>query len=238
MSLLLKNYKIKRDDNTILDDVSLCLQPGEVHVLMGPNGAGKSTLAKGLSGHPDYDQSGEYTINDVDAITLAPEDRAKQGLYVSYQETIAIPGLTYIQFLKAAKEAITGQKTLPIPFYKQLVDLAKQHNIDHTLLQKSVGDDLSGGERKKLELLQIMLLKPKYLILDEIDAGLDVTSLQSIIKDIVTYVKAGNSVLFVTHHPDIALQLNPDVVHILNNKTITSYKDQSIIETVRTNGYE
>lgn len=237
MSLKLKNYSVDREDKHILDNISLEIPAGELHVIMGPNGAGKSTLSNALSGHPDYKESGEFSIDNKNLTNSLAEERAKAGLFVSFQQTIAIPGLSYIQFIKVAKTALTGDKIDPILFYKELVQICEKNNIDSKLLQKNVGDNLSGGERKKLELLQILALKPKYLVLDEIDAGLDVTSVAAITEAIKDYVKLGNGALVITHHPEIAQMFDPNFVHVLVDGKIVKIDDKNIIKDISESGY-
>jgi len=238
MSLLLKNYSVTKEEKKLLQTISFELPIGEIHVLMGPNGAGKSTLSNALSGHPLYSEDGEIIIDGQSVLTRSAEERAKAGLFVSFQQAIPIPGLSYVQFIKAAKSALTGEQLDPIVFYKELVALAESQHIDPTLLQKNVGDNLSGGERKKLELLQILALKPKYLILDEIDAGLDITSVASITEAINEYVQHGHAALVITHHPEIAELFNPQKVYILNKGSIVKVSDKHIITEIKKDGYK
>lgn len=238
MSLELKNYTISIDGEDIIKDVSLLIPDGELHVIMGPNGAGKSTLANALSGQPECIEAGSVRVNNTEILPMSPDERAKLGLFVSFQKEIPIPGLTYVQFLRAAYAAKTGQKQNPISFFNHIKTLSNKHDIDIELLKKFVGDTVSGGEAKKLELLQIHLLHPNCIILDEIDAGLDVANIKQLTEEIRSYITDDRVGLIITHHTEIASMYKPDKVHLLQHGCIHKSGGVELIEQVKTHGYE
>src|SRR3989338_5003752 len=185
MSLSIKHLTVTTQGSEIIQDISFTINPGEVHVLMGPNGSGKSTLANAIAGHPKYTITNGSIILDAEDITNEkPDMRAKKGLFLSMQYTPAIEGVSMTQMLRVAKQSITGTQINPVTFHKELVQKAKELGVESSFLSRSVNVGFSGGEKKRLELLQLAMLNPKYALLDETDSGLDIDALKLVTETI------------------------------------------------------
>lgn len=237
------NNKPNIKENTIiLENLNLTIHSGEIHVIMGPNGAGKSTLANVLSKHPDYNIiSGQINYLGHDIATYTPELCAQHGIFLSFQNPISIPGVSSIQFLKSSLNAIrkfNNQKPLDAMDFLALVKQKLQFlNIPEEFLYRSINEDFSGGEKKRNEILQMMLLEPKLAILDEIDSGLDIDALQIVSKGIMSVKTANNAILLITHYERILKYIKPDAVHILTNKKISMSGDHTLAEQLEQKGY-
>ncbi len=226
----------------VLQGLSLTLYPGEVHALIGRNGAGKSSLAYTLAGHPRYQvTSGRAYIKGEDLLSMPIEQRAAKGLFMTFQQPIAIPGVQNIQFLKAAVDAIRKARQEPPLTPKAWLALIKKESaavdLDFTLLKRSLHDGFSGGEKKRNELLQMRLLQPQVAILDEIDSGLDAKALQLVYKTIAAFQKEQRAILLITHYPRLLELVKPDYVHWLEGGAIRASGDLSLAATIWENGY-
>ncbi len=240
--LEIKNIKagLKDEDKTIIDGLSLKINDGEIHAIMGPNGTGKSTLSKLIMGHYKYKLiSGDILFNGEVINNLEVNERAKLGIFLAMQDPTVVDGVTNSEFLKTAKRELTGENIDYFSFIKgidkALVDLEFENNMIHRHLNKG----FSGGEKKKNEVLQIKMLQPKFIILDEIDSGLDVDSLKIVCKNINEYLKENKdtSVLIITHYPRILEYIKPQFVHIMNNGHIEKTGDFKLALEVEKNGY-
>lgn len=226
----------------ILNKLNFKINAGETHVIMGPNGAGKSTLANILSGNYDqYNISGNITYDNTNLLSLSAEKLALNGIFLSFQHPVEIPGLSNINFFKSFLNAKNKHlKINPIEnndFMTLLNTNLKLLNIKSELTNRSVNDGFSGGEKKKNEILQMLLLNPKFVILDEIDSGLDIDSLKLVFNAVNTFKNKNKSILIITHYSRILKYIDVDFVHILHNGTIIKTGDQSLAYDVEKHGY-
>lgn len=257
MSLKIINLFAALSDKLILKGINLAINPGEVHVIMGPNGSGKSTLAGVLMGNPAYeikdhpDSVGtKIKINDKNIIDLRPDERAIMGLFLAFQNPVGIPGVSVANLLRTAYSLKTknkdnkNKKTLHNPvlsvweFNERLIEKAKKLGIPSEFLKRSLNEEFSGGEKKKLEMLQAIILAPKYAIFDEIDTGLDVDALKVTSGGIEELRKEGTGILIITHYQRILRFVKPDFVHILIKGSIVATGDYKLAKEVEKNGYK
>ena len=229
------------DSNTnILDDFSLELKEGEKHVIMGPNGTGKSTLAKVIMGHYKYKvTNGDILLDGESIIDLTVDERAKRGLFLCMQDPTVIDGVSNSEFLRTAKNTITGEKVNLYSFIKDMESSMVDLSLDTSMLHRSLNMGFSGGEKKKNEILQMKVLKPKYIILDELDSGLDVDSLRIVCDNINKYLEENKKValLIITHYPRILEYLKPDFVHVLKDGKIQKSGDINLALEIEKSGY-
>jgi Fe-S cluster assembly ATP-binding protein len=253
MSLTIKNLSASAGKKIILHNINLEIFPGSIHILMGPNGSGKSTLAQMIMGSPFYKLIGNNTHISIDRrniTSLKPNQRAGLGLFLSFQNPLVIPGVSIGNMLKIACQNLkqnaykkkTSLKHNPVlsvwQFNEQLYLMAKELNIPTVLLSRSINENFSGGEKKKLEMLQAAMLKPKYLILDEIDTGLDVDALRIISQYIIKMQKNKCGILIITHNARVFKFLKPDYVHILISGKIAESGGYDLANEVENNGYK
>ncbi|HTZ55956.1 MAG TPA: Fe-S cluster assembly ATPase SufC [Candidatus Acidoferrum sp.] len=231
------------EGNEILKGIDLTVEPGKVHALMGPNGSGKSTLALSLAGHPHYDvTAGTATLDGEDLLALAPDKRARAGLFLSFQYPAAIPGVKVPNFLYAARQAVRPGELTPAKFRALLLEKMDVLGMDPSFLGRYLNDGFSGGEKKRLEMLQLAVLAPKYAIMDETDSGLDVDAL----KDVGNTVKAlrasdegrPTGFLIITHYPRILQYITPDVVHVMIDGRIVKTGGPDLAQRVEREGYD
>ena len=231
---------IKDSKDTILKNLSLTIKPGEVHVIMGPNGTGKSTLSKTIMGHYQYEvKKGDILIDGESILPLTVDERAKKGLFLCMQDPTVIEGVSNSEFLRTARNSLKDNKENLYSLIKDMEDGMKDLNLDTGMLHRSLNLGFSGGEKKKNEILQMKFLKPKYIILDELDSGLDVDSLKIVCKNINEYLRENNdsSLLIITHYPRILEYINPDYVHILKDGNIIKTGDASLAFEIEKLGY-
>ena len=233
--------KVKNSDLDILDDFNLKIKDGEIHAIMGPNGTGKSTLSKTIMGHYMYEvTSGDIIFNKESLLGLDVDERAKRGIFLSMQDPTVIDGVSNSEFLRTARGELTGEKVNLYTFIKDMETAMKDIKLDSNMLHRSINKGFSGGEKKKNEILQMLFLKPKFIILDELDSGLDVDSLKIICKNINKYLKDNKdvSVLIITHYPRILEYIKPDYVHILKDGKIQKTGTMDLALEVDKSGYE
>ena len=233
--------KVKDSDLDILKDFNLKIKNGEIHAIMGPNGTGKSTLSKTIMGNYMYEvTSGDILFNKESLLGLDVDERAKRGIFLSMQDPTVIDGVSNSEFLRTARGELTGEKVNLYTFIKDMETAMKDIKLDSNMLHRSINKGFSGGEKKKNEILQMMFLKPKFIILDELDSGLDVDSLKIICKNINKYLKDNKdvSVLIITHYPRILEYIKPDYVHILKNGKIQKTGTMDLALEVDKSGYE
>src|SRR3989344_2388340 len=238
--LTIKNLSVSIDDKNILNNINLQIKPGEVHVLMGPNGVGKSTLAMSLMKSSKFKvQSSKFSIGDEDLSNINTEERVKKGLFITFQNPIEIEGISVLAFLRAAYNSTFPDKKLPLKeFKKKEKKSLNEVLLDESFMGRSVNDGFSGGEKKRLEIAQILILKPKFAVLDEIDSGLDVDNLKnisSIIKNLVKKQKTG--ILLITHQSHIFKYLRPDFLHILKDGKLIDADCTQTIKKIERYGY-
>lgn len=241
--LNIKNLSVKVIDSdiNILNKLNLEIGNGEVHAIMGPNGTGKSTLAKVIMGHYQYEvTNGSIKFNNKDITKLSVDERAKLGIFLSMQDPTVIDGVSNSEFIRTAQNEINGSKTNLYEFIKNMESSLDDLKLDSNMIHRSINKDFSGGEKKKNEILQLKLLKPKFIILDELDSGLDVDSLKIVSKNINNYLKENKdcSILIITHYPRILEYIKPDYVHILKDGNIKKTGDMKLALEIEKNGYQ
>lgn len=240
--LTLRSLSASTQGKEILKGVSLSIQPNEIHALMGPNGAGKSTLANVLAGHPAYEiQGGEALFKGKDLLAMAPEERAAQGLFMSFQYPPEIPGVSNRYFLRTALNAqkkARGEEPLSESDFDHLLDQTMARMaMRKEFTERSINDGFSGGEKKRNEILQMALFAPDLAILDETDSGLDIDALKLVADNLRTFRKQGGSLLIITHYQRLLDFLKPDVVHVLINGVIQRSGGPELALELEANGY-
>jgi Fe-S cluster assembly ATP-binding protein len=227
----------------ILKGIDLTIEPGKVHALMGPNGSGKSTLAFSLTGHPQYDvTSGSAHLDGEDILALAPDKRARAGLFLSFQYPAAIPGIKVANFLHAARQAVRPGDLAPSKFRALLMEKMDVLGMDPSFMGRYLNEGFSGGEKKRLEMLQLAVMAPKYAILDETDSGLDVDALKDV-GDSLAALRADEEgraagFLIITHYPRILQYVTPDVVHVLIDGRIVKTGGHDLAHRIEREGYD
>lgn len=241
---MLKINELNVDINgqAILNGINLTVNPGEVHAIMGPNGAGKSTLSKVLSGHPAYSvSSGSIDYAGTDLLPLTPEERARAGIFMSFQYPVEIPGVTNINFLKASVNAIRkaqGKNSMDaIDFLTFIREKCQLVEMDESFLYRSINDGFSGGEKKRNEILQMVALEPKLAILDETDSGLDIDALRIISQGVNAMRAPDRAIILVTHYQRLLDYIEPDFIHVLANGRIVKSGDKSLALELEKKGY-
>jgi len=240
--LSVKNLQVSVAGKPILRDLNLEIKAGEIHALMGPNGSGKSTFANVLAGHDDYHvTSGSVTYLGKDLLTLSVEERARQGVFLAFQYPVEISGVNNMYFLKASLNAIRtaqGKAELDaLGFMKQMRSTLAMMEMDDRLLKRSLNVGFSGGEKKRNEILQMALLKPKLAILDETDSGLDIDALRIVAKGVNTLRCADRAMIIVTHYQRLLDYIEPDFVHVIANGSIVRTGDKSLALELEQKGY-
>lgn len=243
MMLEIKNLSVNIKDKTILQDLNLTIKDGEVHVLMGLNGTGKSTLVKAISGHFDCEVTqGSIQYNKKELLKLDASQRANEGIFMSFQNPVEIPGVNNNYFLKSAlNEKRQYQKQTPLnaaEFIKYIKEITSKYNIDNAILKRDVNDGFSGGEKKRNEILQLLTLKPDFIMLDEIDSGLDIDALKIVANSVNSLLDGKRSLLMITHYERLLDFIKPDFVHILSGGKIIKTGDYSLALEIEKNGYE
>ena len=237
--LEIKDLYVKADTKEILKGLNLKINRGEVHVIMGPNGAGKSTLANIILANPQYTRiSGDILFEGENINVLRTDQRAKKGIFMSFQTPEEIPGISVQNFIKSAKVAKDQKAVKIFEFKKQLEENMKELKINKEYSMRDLNVGFSGGEKKKNEILQMLMLNPKLAILDETDSGLDVDAVKTVSKGINIFHNEDNAVLIITHGTKILEKLKIDYVHVLVDGKIIKTGDASLAKEIEKNGYE
>jgi len=243
--LVIKNFHVNVDDNEILKGVDLTIKSGEVHAVMGPNGTGKSTLAYGLMGHPKYEiTKGSATLDGENLLDLEPNKRSELGLFLAFQYPVAVPGVSVANFLRTAinaqrKAHDPEDKGISIPdFRKKLKEKMALLDMDESFAGRYLNDGFSGGEKKRVEILQMATLEPKFSILDETDSGLDIDALKIVADGVNTISKKDQGILVITHYQRILNYIKPDFVHVMLNGRIAESGGPELALQLEEEGYE
>jgi Fe-S cluster assembly ATP-binding protein len=245
--LELKNLHVALEDGTeIVKGVDLAVNPNEVHAVMGPNGSGKSTLAYALMGHPAYEiTEGEVHFDGQNLLELEPDERAQRGLFLAFQYPHAVPGVTVTSFLRSAINSIRKAKNggeddpIPIPeFRKELLDQMDRLKVSRELAARYLNQGFSGGEKKRVEILQLAMLKPRIAMLDETDSGLDIDALRVVAEGVKELVSPEMGALVITHYQRILNYIKPDFVHVFIEGRIVDEGGPELAEKLEAEGYE
>ena len=245
--LEVKDLKASVEENQILNGLGLKVQKGEVHAIMGTNGSGKSTLAKVVSGHPDYEvNSGEVLFNingkPTDILELEPDERSKEGIFLGFQYPVEIPGVNNTTFLREAFNEVCKhqgvQEMDPYDFDQYLKGKLELLEMNESFIKRPVNEGFSGGEKKKNEILQLLVLNPKLAFLDETDSGLDIDALKIVAKGVNTFKNKHNSVVLITHYQRLLDYIEPDFVHVLHQGKIIKTGDKELAKQLENEGYD
>lgn len=240
MKLEIQDLKATIEDKPILNGINLTLQSGEVHALMGPNGSGKSTLSNVIMGHPAYQVTGgKILVDGQNILELKPDERARLGLFLAFQYPIEITGITVGRFLKRACDIrFNGEGIKTKSFIRDLRENMTFLEMDHQFINRYLNEGFSGGEKKRMEILQMLMLKPRFAVLDETDSGLDIDALKIVAKGINQLRGVDFGVLIITHYQRILAHVKPDFVHIMYQGRIVTSGDDSLAHTLEEQGYD
>jgi Fe-S cluster assembly ATP-binding protein len=238
MMMEIQNLHVAIGETEILHGIDLVIPDGEVHAIMGPNGSGKSTLASTLMGHPNFSvTAGSVQYHDQDILTLTPDERSKLGLFLSFQYPQEIAGVSIGNFMRLAMNA-RATAPLDIPaLYHELTIAGEQIGIPEAMLTRGVNEGFSGGEKKRLEMLQMMILKPSFAILDETDSGLDIDALKAVATAVNAMRSPARSFLIITHYQRLLEFITPDKVHVLIDGKITRSGGPEVAKELELSGY-
>lgn len=240
--LIIDNLHAQVEGKDILKGLSLTVKPGEVHAIMGPNGSGKSTLGHVLAGRPGYEAvAGSVSFRGEDLLAMDTEERSRAGLFLAFQYPVEIPGVSNMEFLKAAVDAVREHRNEEpvdaVSFMKEARAACKVANLDQAFLKRGVNEGFSGGEKKRNELLQMLLMKPVLGILDETDSGLDIDALQVVAEGVNSLRDSERSFVLVTHYQRLLNYIQPDHVHVLADGRIVRSGDASLAQELEDKGY-
>ena len=240
--LEITNLQVRGGTKDILRGINLKVNKGEVHAIMGPNGSGKSTLARSLAGHPEIEVTGgSVTYNGMDLLALAPEERAREGVFMAFQYPVEIPGVNNAYFLKAAINAKRKHQGLPeldaMEFMALVKEKAKILHLDPTLLNRPVNEGFSGGEKKRNEIFQMAVLEPNLAVLDETDSGLDIDALKTVAEGVNAMRSPDRAVIVITHYQRLLNYIEPDFVHVLQDGRIVRSGGKELALHLEEKGY-
>jgi Fe-S cluster assembly ATP-binding protein len=240
--LEIKNLQVRGGGKEILRGINLTVNTGEVHAIMGPNGSGKSTLARAIAGHPEYEvTAGSITYDGKDLLEMAPEDRAREGVFMAFQYPVEIPGVNNAYFLKAAVNAVRKHRGIPeldaMEFMAYVREKAKILELDPSLLNRPVNEGFSGGEKKRNEIFQMAVLEPALAVLDETDSGLDIDALKVVAHGVNAMRSPTRSTIVVTHYQRLLNYIVPDFVHVLQDGRIVRSGKKDLALQLEEKGY-
>ena len=236
--LEIKDLHVRVEDKEILHGVDLTVGADETHVLMGPNGTGKSTLGYAITGNPAYSVTAGSILFDGEDITALPvNERAKKGIFLSFQNPLEVPGVTLSAFIRSALEQKTGSRLRLWDFKKQLKETMALLNMDESYAERDLNVGFSGGEKKKSEILQLLMLKPRLALLDETDSGLDVDAVKTVAQGVRAYHNAENALIIITHNAKILEGLKVDYVHVLDDAHIVRTGGDELVNEIIEEGF-
>ncbi len=230
--------RIHIGEKEVVKGVDLTVQPGEIHAIMGPNGSGKSTLANGLMGHPAYAVEGTVTLAGEDVSSLPPDEKARRGMFLAFQYPVAVPGVTVASFLRAAVSAVRGADVPVREFRKELLERMADLEMDPAFAGRYLNDGFSGGEKKRVEILQLLMLKPRFALLDETDSGLDIDALKVVARGINTAAANDTGMVLVTHYQRLLNYVHPHVVHVFMDGRIVRTGGPELALELEERGYD
>ena len=241
--LKIKNLHAGIEGNEILKGINLEIKPGEVHAIMGPNGSGKSTLSSVIAGNENYEVTeGSIEMENEDIMELGPDERAHKGIFLSFQYPIEIPGVSVTNFIKTSINEVRkarGQEEMPAAeMLKMIREKSELLGIRRDFLSRSLNEGFSGGEKKRNEIFQMLMLDPKLAILDETDSGLDIDALRIVAEGVNKFRNEGNAVLLITHYQRLLDYIKPDFVHVLSGGKIIKSGDKSLALELESKGYD
>jgi len=236
----IRNLHAEIEGQPILKGVNLVIQQGETHAMMGPNGSGKSTLSNVIMGHPSYDVTGgEIFFQGRNLLEMETEERARLGLFLAFQYPVAIPGVSVAKFLKSAFDAVHAEKkTKSSEFLKMLRDNLAYLEVDDSFVNRALNDGFSGGEKKRMEILQMLTLQPKFAVMDETDSGLDIDALRVVSQGVNKLRSPSFSLLVITHYERILRYIHPDHIHILIDGQIVHTGGPELVKELEEKGYD
>jgi len=241
MSLTIENLHASVDGTPILKGLNLEIPAGEIHALMGPNGSGKSTLSKVIAGHEDYEVTGGRVLLDgVDIVNLEVDERSRAGIFLAFQYPAEVPGVSNANFLRAALQSRLpkGEEIDAVAFYKQMYARMDELEMDRKFTGRAVNEGFSGGEKKRNEILQMMMLEPRYCLLDETDSGLDIDALKVVAKGVNTMRSPNRGFLVITHYQRLLDYIQPDHVHVVADGRIVKSGGKELALELEKSGYD
>jgi Fe-S cluster assembly ATP-binding protein len=237
--LKIENLRVEIDGQDIVKGLDLEVGEGEIHAIMGPNGSGKSTLANVLMGHPRYEVTGgSITFRGEDVFELEPDERAKLGMFLAFQYPSEVPGVSVANFLRTAVNSVREEELSPMDMYRLLQEKMKIMQMDPKFAERYLNEGFSGGEKKRNEILQMLMLEPKLAIMDETDSGLDIDALQVVAKGVNELRGPGFSAVIITHYQRILRYIEPDRVHVMLDGRIVTSGGKELAHDLEDKGYE
>ncbi|MBK1832345.1 Fe-S cluster assembly ATPase SufC [Verrucomicrobiaceae bacterium R5-34] len=241
MSLIIKDLHANIEETPILKGLNLEIPKGEVHAIMGPNGSGKSTLSKVIAGHDDYEvTSGSVTLDGEEILEKDVDERSRDGIFLAFQYPAEVPGVSNANFIRAALQARLpeGEELDAVAYYKNLYSKMDVLEMDRKFTARAVNEGFSGGEKKRNEILQMMMLEPKYCILDETDSGLDIDALKIVAKGVNAMRSPDRGFLIITHYQRLLDYIQPDYVHVMSDGQIVKSGDKDLALELEESGYD
>ncbi len=237
--LKIENLRVEVDGNEIVKGLDLEVDRGEVHAIMGPNGSGKSTLANVLMGHPRYDVTeGSVTFEGEDVLELEPDERAKMGMFLAFQYPSEVPGVSVANFLRTAVNSVREEELSPMEMYRLLQEKMAVMRMDPKFAERYLNEGFSGGEKKRNEILQLLMLEPRLAILDETDSGLDIDALQVVARGVNEMRGPDFSAVLITHYQRILRYIEPDHVHVMLDGRLVTSGGKELAEELEEKGYD
>ncbi len=236
-----KNLVVSVGGKNVVDGLSLAVPAGEVHAVMGPNGTGKSSLSKAIAGHPDYKiESGDVLMNGESLVGLPPDEIARKGFFLAFQYPVSIPGVSIANFIRACLSARLpeGETINAVEYYKELYSKMDELKMSRSFTSRSVNDGFSGGEKKRCDILQMLMLKPKFAILDETDSGLDIDALRIVSEGVNAARSPSIGMLLITHYHRLLEYIKPDKVHVMSGGKIVKSGGAELAVELEQKGYD